>query len=135
MSTAGDIREGFRAALASVVADVPGFTAYRVPPSKPEVPCAFASTWAVDYESENAVLAGAGEWTWTLIGLASRADDQAGWAKIDDLADYIRDALYADSTLGGEVPDVLVSAAATDGMQEWAGTDYFGLTLTVKLLA
>lgn len=127
------VRAAFKVAIddAEILSDV---TAYAFPPGGVVVPCVLPLDYAVDYESENAKLDGTGEWEWTILALASQADDVSGHEVRDLLVVGVPAALYADPTLGGAISDLMVKAIRTEGTRDWAGTDYLAVEFVVGML-
>ncbi len=122
-------------ALAEQIAAIdPELTAFSWNPSSVVAPAVFPKEWSVDFSDGQTMLGGGGAsavfTVWLLVG---RADDQTGQGTVQEYAGLARTAVYIDSTLGGIASDVFVSGMRAPGLQEYAGTDYLLLELTVQV--
>ncbi len=122
-------------ALADQIASIdPELTAFSWNPSSITAPAVFPKEWEIDLLDDQVMLGGGGMpvvfTVWLLVG---RADDQTGQTVVQEYAGAARAAVYADSTLGGTVADAQITAMRAPGTQEYAGTDYLLLELTVRV--
>lgn len=122
-------------ALADQIAEIdPELSAFSWNPDSITAPTVFPKEWEVDFTDPELPLGGGGYWTvftvWILVG---RADDQTGQTTIQDYAGAAREAVYADTTLDGNAVDAFVTGVRAPGKQEYAGTEYLLLELTVRV--
>lgn len=124
------------ATLAALIAEIDStIVTYGWSPDSVVTPCVFPQSWEVDYTSDLVMLGGdAAPVTFTVWLLVSKADDRSGQVKLQEYAGQVRAAIYADSTLSGECSDLQVTAQRKLGVQEYAGTDYLCLEVSVVAL-
>ena len=128
---------GVRTAIAGALDTIPGLRAYAFVPDKPEPPCAIVAPSGCDYDQTMA--RGSDEILFTVVVLASRADDRSGQGTLDgylaaDGASSVKAAIEADTDLAGTVDTVRVRSWQTYGVREWAGIAYYSVEFTIEVI-
>jgi hypothetical protein len=121
-------------ALAEQIATIDSqMVSYGWNPDSVVAPCVFPKEWSVDFTADRVTLGGDLEPTDFIVWiLVSRSDDQTGQTLLKTYKSLARAAVYSDSSLGGTTSDCFVSGIRAPGFEEYAGTQYLLLELTVQ---
>ncbi|MBM7083605.1 hypothetical protein [Micromonospora humidisoli] len=130
------VRAGLGAAAGTVVSDPP-LTTFGYVPDAFEAPCFFPAE--VDVDFTGAFGRGLDELMVTCRVLVGTADDRASQQLLDGYLSgagpaSLKQALEADSTLGGACDDLMVLRVQGYRYYEHTGTKYVGAELVVKVI-
>lgn len=132
MATVGSIRDG----LATRLATISGLRVSATMLDDPRPPVAMVLPDRVEYDLNNA--RGVDQYTFVIQLLVSRADDRAAQRNIDPFISgptSIKQAVYADLTLGGVVNTCRVTEMRNYGQVLYGETLYLGCEFVVEVYA